>query len=575
MAVSMVGELNPYELFNMAMLAPETDLMDVLQGKSDKFPQDIAFSALKKKRQMKTAVQGVQAQNELSGVAGLSADNMMGMAGGGIVAFAGPDGSLVSAEDQANERRREQLQYYAKRLGLNAATMMGAPVAMAYDIGQLGSMPGQYLGFISGLKKREPEFTSLTKRLFTEETPVEQAYRRKQALDKATAGGEFDYAGAPAPSVLGFSANPENALEYPSVPTPQANVPPSVRPAAAAVRPAAAAAVPVVRPAAAAASPTEALSTVELIKSLQASAPGGNAVPSGGGVKTDDSVFQNFYTLAAGMTRPEQEKLDALLAAREGKITSGKESRKGEARGLAALQAASELLQSGRGGAASRGAAFGVSAKQAEKYLDNEQKIQDRLDEVGIAAANARLANKQGNVKLAAEMMGQAQERGLKAAQIAAENEYRRVDALLKAKGLDETIRHNMATEAATRAHQAVMAQAYGAHAGLYDAQADLVRTQAEALRTNPKGSLTEAQKANIHNQVRDDVRAVMQNPAQVAQLRKDPRFQGMTDFEITNALQKELLDRQLGVASAAGASTNLAFSPALPPNAVIRQPIR
>ena len=570
MAVSMVGELNPYELFNMAMLAPETDLMDVLQGKSDKFPQDIAFSALKKKRQMKTAVQGVQAQNELSGVAGLPADNMAQMAGGGIVAFAGPDGSFVSTEDQENERRREQLQQYVKRFGLNAATMIGAPTAMAYDIGQLGSMPGQYLGYISGLKKREPEFTSLTKRLYTEEAPLEKAYRQKQAFAKTTAGGELDYAGAPAPSVTQVD---ENLLNYPSVPSLRPAPAPRVSgPRSAAPAPAAAPVATTMRPAGAAAPVTDDKSAASLIENFLSRRMATEPKIAGSAAGSDDTVFNNFYSLAAGMTRPEQEKLDALLKAREDKITSGKEERKGEARGLAALQAASELLQSGRAGAASRGAAFGVSAKQAEKYLDNEQKIQDRLDESGIAAANARLANKQGNVKLAAEMMGQAQARGLKAAELAYDNEYKRIDSMLKATVFDETKRHNMATEAAEKARAGIMAQAYGAHAGLYGAQAELAKAQAEALRTHPKGSLTEAQRANIQNQIRDDVRAVMQDPTRVLGLRKDPRFQGMSDAEIETALKNQLLQESgLLPATAINPIQNPAFTLTPPKNAVVR----
>jgi hypothetical protein len=571
----MVGELNPYELFNMALLAPDEELMAVLQGKSDRFPQDVAFSALKKRRQMKTAVQGVQAQNELSGVAGLPADNMAQMAGGGIVAFAGPDGSFVTTDDQENERRREELQNYVKRFGLAGAKMIGAPTAMAYDIGQLGSMPGQYLGYISGLKKREPEFTSLTKRLYTEEAPLEKAYRQKQAFAKTTAGGESDYASAPAPSVTQVD---ENLLNYPSVPSlrpapaPRVGGPRSAAPAPAPA-PAAAPVATTMRPAGAAAPVTDDKSAASLIENFLSRRMATEPKIAGSAAGSDDTVFNNFYSLAAGMTRPEQEKLDALLKAREDKITSGKEERKGEARGLAALQAASELLQSGRAGAASRGAAFGVSAKQAEKYLDNEQKIQDRLDESGIAAANARLANKQGNVKLAAEMMGQAQARGLKAAELAYDNEYKRMDSMLKATVLDETKRHNMATEAAERAKTNVMAQAYSSHAGLYGAQAELAKAQAEALRTHPKGSLTEAQRANIQNQIRDDVRAVMQDPTRVLGLRKDPRFQGMSDAEIETALKNQLLQESgLLPATAINPIQNPAFSSTLPPGAVVRQ---
>jgi hypothetical protein len=169
--------------------------------------------------------------------------------------------------------------------------------------------------------------------------------------------------------------------------------------------------------------------------------------------------------------------------------------------------------------------------------------------------------------------MGQAQARGLKAAELAYDNEYKRMDSMLKATVLDETKRHNMATEAAERAKTNVMAQAYSSHAGLYGAQAELAKAQAEALRTHPKGSLTEAQRANIQNQIRDDVRAVMQDPTRVLGLRKDPRFQGMSDAEIETALKNQLLQESgLLPATAINPIQNPAFSSTLPPGAVVRQ---
>lgn len=527
MAVSMVGELNPYELFNMALLAPDEELMAVLQGKSDKFPQDIAFSALKKRRQMKTAVQGVQAQNELSGVAGLPTDNMAQMAGGGIVAFAGPDGSLVSTEDQENERRREELQNYVKRFGLAGAKMIGSPVAAAYDVGQAMTMPSQYLGYISGLKKQEPEYKSLFKRLWTEEAPLEKAYRQKQAFAKTTAGGEMNYEGAPTPSGARYPTAEEAAQffgEPTARPVARSDVKPLVKPTVAAPKTGTAAIDPAVaafQTETSSAAPAAPSSAAELVGNFLSRRMATEPRIAGSAAGSDDTVFNKFYDLAAGMTKGEQEKLDALIKAREDKITSGKEERKGEARGLAALQAASELLQSGRAGAASRGAAFGVSAKQAEKYLDNEQKIQDRLDETGIAAANARLASKQGNVKLAAEMMGQAQTRGLKAAELAYDNEYKRMDSMLKATVLDETKRHNMASEAAERAKTNVMAQAYASHAELYGAQADYYR----AMASNPKGEVTPALVFKAKGEIDQEVDKAWKELGPVGQLNasKDP----------------------------------------------------
>ena len=211
MAMSMVGEMNPYELFNMALLAPETELMAVLQGKSNKYPQDIAFSALKKQRQMKTAVQGVQAQNELSGVAGLPADNMTEMAGGGIVAFdhggtihgqagffVGPNGQVMTAEQLAEYQRginpnrnlptvsRTSVGPYDPAARFSSVAAPEAEGLLSRAGSMFKALPGRLLGAV-GLATHSPELSAGT--VIPEDpglSPEERGARAKAVVERLT-----------------------------------------------------------------------------------------------------------------------------------------------------------------------------------------------------------------------------------------------------------------------------------------------------------------------------------------------------------------------------------------------------
>lgn len=101
---------SPEQQFAFAKRLPISELAKVLQGQSDVVDMSIAQMVLREKTREEKIKQGAQAQPEAqqppvverdlmaAGVAALPADVDVGLAGGGIVAFAGPDGSFVQGE---------------------------------------------------------------------------------------------------------------------------------------------------------------------------------------------------------------------------------------------------------------------------------------------------------------------------------------------------------------------------------------------------------------------------------------------------------------------------------------------
>jgi len=98
---------SPEQQFAFAKRLPISELAKVLQGQSDVVDMSIAQMVLREKTREEKIKQGAQAQPEAqqpsvverdlmaAGVAALPADVDVGLAGGGVVAFAGPDGSFV------------------------------------------------------------------------------------------------------------------------------------------------------------------------------------------------------------------------------------------------------------------------------------------------------------------------------------------------------------------------------------------------------------------------------------------------------------------------------------------------
>jgi len=470
MAVSMVGEMNPYELFNVALLAPESELMAVLQGKSDKFPQDIAFSALKKQRQMKTAVQGVKAQDELSGVAGLPTDNMMGMAGGGIVAFdhggtihgqagffVGPNGEVMTAEQLAQAQRGVNPN---RRLPTVSRTAVGpydpaarfpsvaAPEAEGLFGRMFKAIPGRLLGAV-GLGTYAPELSAGT--LVPEDvnlSPEERGTRAKAVVERLTpelqkVRAELAKAGASKfDSSLGSSRmdalrareaelvkNISDAQKFtpkiaytnqgPAAPAASGiaaapienlldypSVPALIKP-----RGKAAAGADKTSVAAAAAAAPAAAPAIAPTKRLEMTERDGLASLIPDNQQTRPASSRNFASYLGDFSGQTKEYIDKMTAAMEALTPTAEEKERqgSERKGVMALKAAQALLKPGTTGEGARGSALGEIADLTAAYAkeDNADRKAMIGAKINMFGAQAQLA--QGNAKAAADAFQHAE----------------------------------------------------------------------------------------------------------------------------------------------------------------------
>jgi hypothetical protein len=156
------------QIMGMARKMSDGDLADVLSGKNMQVPQFVALSEAMGRKQLRMAMQGAQAQQQVQqpsikdqmlaetqgmppmmpmqgavpaqamlpeeqGIGALPAPNMEGMAGGGIVAF--DDGGDVKnpysqLEEQAKKDREAALNFLKKSGATVADTLMLAPQAV-------------------------------------------------------------------------------------------------------------------------------------------------------------------------------------------------------------------------------------------------------------------------------------------------------------------------------------------------------------------------------------------------------------------------------------------------------------
>jgi hypothetical protein len=129
-----------------------------------------------------------------------------------------------------------------------------------------------------------------------------------------------------------------------------------------------------------------------------------------------------------------------------------KESVNRERKGIMALKVASQLLKPGQAGTmAGLSAAGSDIAELAGQYAKEDRA--DKKAQIGakisLLGAQAQLA--QGNAKAAVDLYQHGEKMTFEYAKLKADEEYKRVDNMLKEKGFAETVRHNMAQEAADK----------------------------------------------------------------------------------------------------------------------------
>jgi hypothetical protein len=521
-----VAPVSPEAMFARAKLAPHTELQSSMAGRGP-FTPEIAMMAFNFQKQMGTAQQGQQALMQMQ---------------------------------QPTVRNKEMAELQQRAQAARVPEHMG--IAMAPGAQQMGDIPeGGVVGMASGGSVRH------------------------FAGGDYTGGPYAQWLGGPARTNAQFFAQQQERERLANLQSP---------PATAEERPlppladsygsdlAAAAAIPMVLPAAAppavasratgarrlapaipakdtaaldsliaglGAGPSAVTSDAAMFErpaSPVAAPPAAAVSPATAGVlglPTAQDYIDRTKSLAEALgagSSAEREALANELAAQRERILGEREQRREDTRGLAALQAAGELLTPGRQGLASIGAALkGVVPFAAEAKKD-EARIQDRLDAAALAKKQMDLSNRRGDMDSALKASGQMQEQINAAGKIIKDDAYQQALIALQGRDLTEKQRHNMAAEYANLKHVnfqndywqgslGVDRSRVGVQQGelgvkqrlatleenMFPTTQDLRRAQAEAYRM--KGTLTPAQQAAAVAKATANVDARLKVPGALA----------------------------------------------------------
>jgi hypothetical protein len=222
-----VGKQSMDKMMALADKLPDSELADVLSGKSVRVPQFAAMLAAMGRESLRTAVAGAQAGQEkkpskkdqmlarmqpqpAAGLDVIPTQNMepVSAAEGGIIGYSGEDGSVVSdpnssafSQDVASTRARVALENQRRKLILQHTTTAG-------PFGYFTSSPHQ---------RRDAQATIDFLKTATPQQLRE--FEQTNTLPAQTRGGTEDPAGA-----VALNAPPEGT---PSANTPPANTPPA------------------------------------------------------------------------------------------------------------------------------------------------------------------------------------------------------------------------------------------------------------------------------------------------------------------------------------------------------------
>jgi hypothetical protein len=251
--------------------------------------------------------------------------------------------------------------------------------------------------------------------------------------------------------------------------------------------------------------------------SVQGMAPGLSRAAQ----ESDEDMLKRFAEQAGTYTKSEREALRRAEQESQTKGETGLAALRDESRGVAALRAAAELGKRGRGGIESLGAAFGAAGETGAAYGKEKRGFEKDLDKSRMDMAKADLAFKQGDFELGSKLMGQSQDRKIKAAELAAQTVYREAMVALQGTQLTEQQRHNRATEKAQAAHTAMLR--------------DTGMARAEG-----KGRLTSAQESAIKDKAKDNVAKNFKNMQWLMDYKKKNPGVGVAELQ-NRAYQEEL----------------------------------
>jgi len=378
---------------------PEQTLQQAALGKSDMIGAEDAQRELRRRVEIRRAVHGQQAQAQMAqppmaggmdaGVGALNPGNM-DFADGGIVAFA--DRGLVQDAPVRSTSGGESW-------FLDVPEEIRDPSTSFYK-----AIPN-------------PLYSQLSPLVFPTRAEAERVYKNTyQALyPKAGAAAPAAYSPAPSDDIYPRPASSVTASQAaPSVAALRATRTATPTPAA----PASPGGLAMGAQDYSGASPTG-------VERLLSATP-----------ESEMDSIKRYAVMSESLTKADRDALSAKEEAIRKKTEGDKGNRLDTARGVTALGAASELLASGRNRAASIGAALKLAAGEGKEYADKEQKIGDKMDASDLAAAQSRLALKQGDVQLGATLMGRSQEMRVKAAEAAGTIAYRRAMVQLEGQGL-------------------------------------------------------------------------------------------------------------------------------------------
>lgn len=391
----MIGAMkSPEAQYQLAMRLPIEQLQAILRGQPSEIDQPTALTVLKQKMQQKTALQGMQAQQQIQQPsvkermlqqAQLPEDMGIAQAPGAQQAGAIPDGG-VAGFAEGGDVRHFQTGGYSPRMEYAPYRMYGPQYDPDAEPASMSTWRA-IRDFI--LPQTGPQLSHLGE--------------DKYAAEKARLASLERQAASPRPSVQEPGYRGKDYVDPRLVDTK------ALEPVRGPARPRVEA--PVQMESSPASTPdaldfgTEKSTTTEAsptgIGTLATSA----ATPAAAAA---DTGYESAMRKASSATQPYMDRMTELLRTMT-PTAEEKESRSSERKGVMALKAAQALLQSGVTSGSARGSALGQIAELTQAYGKEDREDKKALigAEINMLGAQAQLA--QGNSKMAMDLFQHAE----------------------------------------------------------------------------------------------------------------------------------------------------------------------
>jgi len=493
----MIGAMkSPEAQYQLAMRLPIAQLQAILRGQPSEIDQPTALTVLKQRMQQKTAMQGVQAQQELQqpsikdrmlqqaqmpedmGIAQAPGAQQAGaIPDGGVAGFAeggdvrhfqtgGTQGELFRTPFDPDVSRQRVIDATRQRIAQFAAQGVPASVAEQAVAAEAAGGPSA----ASSLSRFFPQVSgqsatmaglrglgSLGARALTAATPLAgpaavglTSYGLAEPVMRATGVTQnvTDYLA----NLTGLADREKEALADKPVqrraavepgyrgknyvdPRLVGNAPSAPEPATRPARPR------VEAPVQMEANPAPTPDALDLMTDKAATTEAAPATgittlaPAAERAAPADTGYESAMRKISGSTQPYMDKMTELLRTMT-PTAEEKQSRSAERKGVMALKAAQALLQSGTTSGAARGSALGQIAELTQAYgkEDREDKKAMIGAEINMLGAQAQLA--QGNSKMAVDMFQHAEKLAAEATRFEAEKLFKQRELDLKEKGL-------------------------------------------------------------------------------------------------------------------------------------------